>query len=65
MRRNTLGWEDAMDETQSREEFDTGLKKIRAEAKNRLALQGLFGTVTCVDSGPTGPVPDHPLIAVK
>jgi hypothetical protein len=28
MRRNTLGWEDAMDETQSREEFDTGLKKI-------------------------------------
>jgi hypothetical protein len=64
MRRNTLGWEDAMDETQSREVFDTGLKKIRAEAKSRLALHGLFGTVTCVDSDPTEPVPDGSRIEI-
>jgi hypothetical protein len=46
-----------MDETQLREEFDTGLKKIRQEIKGRLVPHGLFGIVTCVDSGPIGHVP--------
>jgi hypothetical protein len=47
-----------MDDKQLREEFDTGLKKIRQEIKSRLVPHGLFGTVTDVDSGPTGHVPD-------
>jgi hypothetical protein len=47
-----------MDDKQLREEFDTGLKKIRQEIKSRLVPHGLFGTVTEVDSGPTGHVPN-------
>jgi hypothetical protein len=47
-----------MDEKQLREEFDTGLKKIRQEIKSRLVPHGLFGIVTDVDSGPAGAVPD-------
>jgi hypothetical protein len=47
-----------MDDQQLREEFDTGLKKIRQEIKSRLVHHGLFGIITNVDTGPTGPVPD-------
>jgi hypothetical protein len=43
---------------QSRETFDTGLKKIRLEIKSRLVPHGLFGSVTETDlggeDGPTG-----------
>jgi hypothetical protein len=43
---------------QSRETFDTGLKKIRLEIKSRLVPHGLFGSVTdtdlCGADGPTG-----------
>jgi hypothetical protein len=46
-----------MDDKQSREEFDTGLSKIRQEIKSRLVPHGLFGSVTHVDTGPTGDVP--------
>jgi len=46
-----------MDDKQLREEFDTGLKKIRQEIKSRLVPHGLYGIVTDVDSGPTGHVP--------
>ena len=53
-----------MDETQLREQFDTGLKKIREEIKSRLVPHGLFGTVTCVDSGPTGHVPEGSRIEI-
>jgi hypothetical protein len=53
-----------MDETQLRERFDTGLKKIREDVKGRLVLHGLFGTVTCVDSGPTGHAPDDSRIEI-
>jgi hypothetical protein len=42
-----------MDEKPIREEFETGLKKIRQEIKSRLVLQGLYGTVTEVGSAPT------------
>jgi hypothetical protein len=47
-----------MDDKQSREEFDTGLKKIKLEIKSRLVPHGLYGIVTDVDSGPTGDVPE-------
>jgi hypothetical protein len=43
-----------MDEKQLREEFDTGVKKIRHEIKSRLVPHGLFGIVTDIDSGPAG-----------
>ena len=35
-----------MNEKAIREEFDTGLKKIRLEIKSRLVPHGLYGTVT-------------------
>src|SRR5277367_1136670 len=47
-----------MDETQLRERFDTGLKKIRLEIKSRLVPFGLFGIITSTDYGPTGDVPE-------
>jgi hypothetical protein len=48
-----------MEEKQVREEFDTGLAKIRHEIKSRLVPHGFFGSVTCtdiesVDHVPTG-----------
>jgi len=45
-----------MDEKQSREEFDTGLKKIRLEIKSLLVPHGLYGRITDADTGP-GDVP--------
>lgn len=53
-----------MDETQLREKFDTGLKKIRLEIKSRLVPYGLFATITAIDHGPTGPVPDGSRIEI-
>ena len=53
-----------MDETQLREKFDTGLKKIKEDIKGRLVPHGLFGTVTHIDSGPTGDVPDGSRIEI-
>jgi hypothetical protein len=47
-----------------REELDTGLKRIRHEIKSRLVTHGLFATVTFVDSGPTGEVPDSVRIEI-
>jgi len=38
-----------MDEKQKREEFDTGLGKIRHEIKSRLVTHGFFGSVSFVD----------------
>jgi hypothetical protein len=48
-----------MEDKQMREEFDTGLSKIRHEIKSRLVPHGLFGSVTfrdieSVDHVPTG-----------
>jgi hypothetical protein len=47
-----------MEDAEKREEFDTGLRKIRHEIKSRLVPHGLFGTVAnidadCVDHVPT------------
>jgi hypothetical protein len=38
-----------MEENQMREEFDTGLSKIRHEIKSRLVPHGLFGSVAFGD----------------
>jgi hypothetical protein len=54
----------AMEEKQLREEFDTGLKKIRLEIKSRLVPHGLFGTVTTVDAASTGDVPEGSTVEV-
>lgn len=48
-----------MEDRQLREEFDTGLSKIRQEIKHQLANHGLYGGVTNTDTGasdrgPTG-----------
>lgn len=53
-----------MDEVQPREEFDTGLKKIRLEIKSRLVPHGLYGTVTSVDSASMNAIPDGSTIEV-
>jgi hypothetical protein len=42
-----------MEEKHLREEFDTGIRKIRTEIKSRLVPHGLFGTITDLDSGST------------
>jgi hypothetical protein len=54
----------SMDDTQLREVFDTGLKKIRQEIKSRLVPHGLFGTVTDVDSLTADRVPDGSRIEI-
>jgi hypothetical protein len=54
-----------MDEDQSREEFDTGLKKIRLEIKSRLVPHGLFATVKDVDRVQAGDVPDGLRIEIE
>ena len=43
-----------MNDKAVREEFATGLKKIRLEIKSRLVPHGLYGTVTDVDTEPAG-----------
>lgn len=46
-----------MEEKLSREEFDTGLAKIRHEIKSRLVPHGFYGNVTFVDIDPVDHVP--------
>lgn len=46
-----------MEEKPSREEFDTGLGKIRHEIKSRLVPHGFYGNVTFVDIDPVDHVP--------
>jgi hypothetical protein len=46
-----------MEEKQMREEFDTGLSKIRHEIKSRLVLHGFFGSITFTDIEPVDQVP--------
>ena len=59
-----MSYDGSMDDKQSREIFDTGLKKISQEIKSRLVPHGLFGIVTNVDSGPTDQVPDGSRIEI-
>jgi hypothetical protein len=53
-----------MDDKQVREEFDTGVKKIKQEIKSLLVPHGLFGIITNVDSGSAGQVPDGSRIEI-
>jgi len=53
-----------MEEKQFREEFDTGLAKIRHEIKNRLVPHGFFGSVTYVDMETVDHIPTGSTIAV-
>ena len=53
-----------MQEKQLREEFDTGLKKIRLEIKSRLVPHGLYGVVTEADTGTEGDVPEGSTIEI-
>ncbi len=46
-----------MEGKQAREEFDTGLGKIRHEIKSRLVPHGFFGSVTHIDSDLVDQVP--------
>jgi hypothetical protein len=46
-----------MDEKQKREEFDTGLGKIRHEIKSQLVPHGFFGSVTYTEEEPFDDVP--------
>ena len=56
-----------MDNKYVREEFDTGINKIRQEIKSRLVPHGLYGSVTNVDTGSTeaGPAGSRIEIIVK
>jgi hypothetical protein len=56
-----------VEDKQNREEFDTGLAKIRHEIKSRLVPHGFFGSVTYVDSELVDQVPTGSkiVIAVK
>jgi hypothetical protein len=54
-----------MDDEQYREQFDTGVKKIRHELRSLLAQHGLFGTITDADSGPANEVPDSSTVAIQ
>jgi hypothetical protein len=53
-----------MEEKQIREEFDTGLAKIRNEIKSRLVPHGFFGTVTCVDIEGADHIPTGSIISI-
>ena len=53
-----------MEEKQVREEFDTGLAKIRHEIKSRLVIHGIFGSVSFVDLDPVDQVPSGSIIRI-
>ena len=54
----------SMEEKQFREEFDTGLGKIRHEIKSRLVPHGFFGNVTHIDTDPVDQVPTSSRIEI-
>jgi hypothetical protein len=54
-----------MEDGQFREQFDTGVKKIRHELRSLLAQHGLFGTITDADSGPADGVPDSSTLEIQ
>ena len=54
-----------MDDSQYREYFDTGIKKIRHEIRSLLAQQGLFGTITDTAAGPENSVPESSQVQIQ
>jgi hypothetical protein len=53
-----------MEDNQNREEFDTGLIKIRHEIKTRLVTHGFFGSIRFVDTGPVDHAPSGSTIEI-
>jgi hypothetical protein len=53
-----------MEDKQMREEFDTGLAKIRHEIKSRLVPHGFFGIVTSTDIQSADHVPAGSTIVI-
>lgn len=53
-----------MDDKHVREEFDTGVSKIRREIKSLLAHHGLYGSVTGVDTVDLDQRPDGSRIEI-
>jgi hypothetical protein len=53
-----------MEDKQLREEFDTGLGKIRHEIKSRLVQHGFFGNVTHIDTVSPDQVPTSSKIEI-
>lgn len=47
-----------MNEKRAREEFDTGVSKIKREIKHLLVGHGLYGSVIGVDTGAAGDIPE-------
>ncbi len=54
-----------MDDSQARERFDTGVKKIRYEIRSLLAQHGLFGTITDAAGSPANPVPENSKVQIE
>jgi hypothetical protein len=54
-----------MENIQHRELFDTGVKKIRHEIRSLLAQHGLFGTISDLDNGPPGSVPESTRVEIQ
>jgi hypothetical protein len=55
-----------MEDSQIRERFDTGVKKIRYEIRSLLAQHGLFGTITdAAASGPANSVPESSKVQIE
>jgi hypothetical protein len=54
-----------MEDKLTREEFDTGLSKIRHEIKSRLVTHGFFGSIMFVDIEPADPVPSGSKIQIS
>jgi hypothetical protein len=53
-----------VEEKQLREEFDTGLAKIRHEIKSQLVPHGFFGSIACVDIEGADHVPTGSTITI-
>ena len=53
-----------MEDKQKREEFDTGLGKIRHEIKSQLVPHGFFGSVTYIDEASFEDVPTGSTIEI-
>ncbi len=56
---------ESMEDSQARERFDTGVKKIRYEIRSLLAQHGLFGTITDAAIGPANSVPENSNVQIE
>jgi hypothetical protein len=56
---------ESMQDSQFRERFDTGVKKIRYEIRSLLAQHGLFGTITDDTIGSAQAVPESSTVEIE